>query len=200
MIPFHQKLHEPLMMKTKICKRMPCAVQQPPLCDGWVNGSFCNQWKKLQRERSAQLRTATTKTSTNGVAQSQNTILEYQSQENCRPDPSREGTSGPFPARNSPVSFSAWEFPGRLQTSSPRWRGAPPKPCKAGRGADMQPDSPDQTRFGHDAVFLQRRLQLLLNFGRSLESSNATDNVCNISSAGQCSLKVSNLNNAFLIT
>ena len=57
-----------------------------------------------------------------------------------------------------------------------------------------------QTRFGHDAVFLQRRLYLLLNFGRSLESSNATDNVCNISSAGQCSLKVSNLNNAFLIT
>ena len=80
----HQKVHEAAMKtKMKICKRMPCAVQQPPLCDGWVNGSFCNQWKKLQRERSAQLRTATTKTSTNGVAQSQNTILEYQSQENC---------------------------------------------------------------------------------------------------------------------
>ena len=129
--------------KMKICKRMPCAVQQPPLCDGWVNGSFCNQWKKLQRERSAQLRTATAKTSTNGDAPKQNSILEYQSQKNCRPDPSREGTSGPFPGRSSPVSFSAWEFPGRLQTSSPRWRGAPPKPRKAGRGADMQPDSPD---------------------------------------------------------
>ena len=154
--------------KMKICKGMPCAVQQPPLCDGWVNGSFCNQWKKLQRERSAQLRTATTKTSTNGVAPKQNSILEYQSQENCRP--SREGTSGPFPGRSSPVSFSAWEFPGRLQTSSPRWRGAPPKPCKAGRGADMQPDSPDRTCFGHDAVFLQRRLQLLLNSAKDLWS------------------------------
>ena len=117
----HQKVHEAAMKtKMKICKRMPCAVQQPPLCDGWVNGSFCNQWKKLQRERSAQLRTATTITSTNGVEPKQNSILEYQSQENCRPDPSREGTSWPFPGRSSPVSFSAWEFPGRLQTSSPR--------------------------------------------------------------------------------
>ena len=44
-----------------------------------------------------------------------------------------------------------------------------------------------QTRFGHDAVFLQRQLCLLLNFGRSLEPDIATDNVCNISSASQCS-------------